>query len=755
MNRRIASRLAALALAVCWIGPMGALAADCWVAPAGNDSNSGSRDRPYRTVQRAADTMSPGDTCTVRGGTYREAVSIRRGGSEGKPLRFIADAGERVILDGTDLVTGRWTRHRGAIYSTSVVGPVEQLFVDGLMQIEARWPNCRFEEIWDRTKWARSDHGSQKDHLICEGLAKTGIDWTGALATLNVGHQYKTWTRDVTVHSKGSEQFTYELNERLGDGSSSGPSWADDCFYLSGKLEALDTPTEWHFDADSGTLYLWCADGRSPAEHRVTIKRRTYAFDAFRCNNIQIIGFHFFGATLRLDECNHCVVDQCRLRFPVYSRRFEERTPDGRRKSEPATLVAGDYNIVRNTSLALSNLGGLVVRGSHCRVENCIVHDVNWGGNFSHAGLALHGSAERDNENVVSHCSIYGVGNIGIYYSGRSNTIEYNHVFGTGRACRDIAAIHTGGARAARSVAHHNWVHDSSELGMRGDDQTRHLTFHHNVVWNCRRGMIVKGNFNSVYHNTILVDPEDDAATASMVIPKRAEPKKWWTRQPTLAVQNVDTRVFNNAAYLIADRGGTTIPEGDQVSHNVVLPHDLSGVFIDATPESLANGTFDLRPAPGSPLIDVGSKVSGITEPYNGEAPDAGAYEAGRTGWVAGADWQDEPIGVQLVVRLDAARSRYNIPLPSRLYESGISAKGIRQLQKLYNKLWAEDDRGSARARAIALRERFPDSSPQYGRQHAIVAELHRKVWLLLRDHGGEVLGDADRATFEKTLGHR
>ena len=79
----------------------------------------------------------------------------------------------------------------------------------------------------------------------------------------------------MTKHSNGSDQFTYELNERLGDGSDSGPGWADDCFYLSGKLEAFDAPTEWYHDARSSTLYLWCDDGRSPAAHRVAVKRRT------------------------------------------------------------------------------------------------------------------------------------------------------------------------------------------------------------------------------------------------------------------------------------------------------------------------------------------------------------------------------------------------------------------------------------------------------------------------------------------------
>ena len=44
---------------------------DYHVAPTGSDSAVGTRARPFRTIQKAADVMGPGDTCIIRGGTYR------------------------------------------------------------------------------------------------------------------------------------------------------------------------------------------------------------------------------------------------------------------------------------------------------------------------------------------------------------------------------------------------------------------------------------------------------------------------------------------------------------------------------------------------------------------------------------------------------------------------------------------------------------------------------------------------------------
>jgi len=54
------------------------------------------------------------------------------------------------------------------------------------------------------------------------------------------------------------------------------------------------------------------------------------------------------------------------------------------------------------------------------------------------------------------------------------------------------------------------------------------------------------------------------------------------------------------------DRGGTPTPADDRESHNAILSRSLLGVFAGASKEAHASGTFDLRPAPGSPPIDAG-----------------------------------------------------------------------------------------------------------------------------------------------------
>src|SRR2546430_1751794 len=48
----------------------GIRAAEYFVSPAGNDSDPGTKEKPFATIQHAQDAAAPGDTVYVRGGTY-------------------------------------------------------------------------------------------------------------------------------------------------------------------------------------------------------------------------------------------------------------------------------------------------------------------------------------------------------------------------------------------------------------------------------------------------------------------------------------------------------------------------------------------------------------------------------------------------------------------------------------------------------------------------------------------------------------
>ncbi|RYZ96507.1 MAG: DUF1565 domain-containing protein, partial [Moraxellaceae bacterium] len=72
-----------------------------YVAPTGSDSNNGSLNSPWKTVQYAVNKAVAGDTVNVRAGTYPETINITRSGSAavGQRIIFRNYPGERPVLD--------------------------------------------------------------------------------------------------------------------------------------------------------------------------------------------------------------------------------------------------------------------------------------------------------------------------------------------------------------------------------------------------------------------------------------------------------------------------------------------------------------------------------------------------------------------------------------------------------------------------------------------------------------------------------
>jgi hypothetical protein len=72
-----------------------------YVAPTGNDTNPGTMDEPWQTIQHAADTLVAGNTVYIRAGTYYERVFPANSGSEGNIITYAAYPGETVTINGT------------------------------------------------------------------------------------------------------------------------------------------------------------------------------------------------------------------------------------------------------------------------------------------------------------------------------------------------------------------------------------------------------------------------------------------------------------------------------------------------------------------------------------------------------------------------------------------------------------------------------------------------------------------------------
>lgn len=90
------------------------------VAKSGNDSNSGTKEAPFLTIQKASNIAEPGDIITVHEGTYREWVKPAMGGkSDAERIVYQAASGEKVEIKGSEIVTG-WEKITGSVWRVTI-----------------------------------------------------------------------------------------------------------------------------------------------------------------------------------------------------------------------------------------------------------------------------------------------------------------------------------------------------------------------------------------------------------------------------------------------------------------------------------------------------------------------------------------------------------------------------------------------------------------------------------------------------------
>ncbi|MFN3374749.1 MAG: right-handed parallel beta-helix repeat-containing protein, partial [Chloroflexus sp.] len=195
-----------------------------YVSPTGNDANPGTLTQPFRTIQKCAEVATAGDTCYIRAGVYRETVRPANSGASGAPITFKPYNNEQVVISGADLLTGPWTLHSGAIYRTTMpwdastrtisAAADNQIWVNGVMLPEARWPNIPVARV---TRLTNQDKAQADSATISDESAATYHDsdlsvfsnnfWAGGQITFGPGYSSIHTTCDVTASTRTSVSF--------------------------------------------------------------------------------------------------------------------------------------------------------------------------------------------------------------------------------------------------------------------------------------------------------------------------------------------------------------------------------------------------------------------------------------------------------------------------------------------------------------------------------------------------------------------
>jgi len=271
-----------------------------YVATNGNDSNPGTRARPFATLARAKEAVQASKqrgkrpiTVLVREGTYYQAEPLAFGaqdsGSNQAPVIYQAELGRVVTVSGGRKLDCKWKRHKKGIMMCNLpdakTGKLDftQLFVNGKRQHRARFPDYDDSAIGWRG-WSGYTYpleAIEDDVPNPNPLPNDDMTYSGT-ASRGIVYNRKTFTKKKWAHPAEAviqilqEPHWGNLQWQISDidydkhfiwfghgGHQIGAKWTDGAlrvnegsqYYIENVFEELDAPGEWYLDKEKGILY--------------------------------------------------------------------------------------------------------------------------------------------------------------------------------------------------------------------------------------------------------------------------------------------------------------------------------------------------------------------------------------------------------------------------------------------------------------------------------------------------------------------
>ena len=451
---------------------------ELYVAPAGDDKQSGSRASPLRTLEAARDRLrqlkkslpqATGMTVWLAGGIYHRQQSFELtaedSGTATAPVVYRAVEGTRARLTGGSLIThsslvavtdpdtlARLNPHiRDKVRQLDLksVGDThyEKGFLEGGLELfcgDQRMPQAR----WPNSGWARAIRRTPDDtqhfHFDCDDSPPGQWKQPGEVLL----HGY--WQADYRAIIVNASQILPDdreihLSRPLGDGHTSARR-----FYAFNAIEEIDRPGEWYLDRRRGMLYVFPTHqfAEKPLivstllQPLVTTRNTSYVtfrgltFEAVRGQAVYILGGtsnHLMACTIRNTGSdavwlhggtNHRVVGCDIHNFGARGIR----------------VMGGDRAMLRSSGIELVN--------NH-------IHDIAVLGRSERPAITLQGVGHR-----VAHNLIHDGPHYAIRYEGNDHVIELNEIHHMDLETSDAGVLYSGYDWTFRgNMVRHNFIH--------------------------------------------------------------------------------------------------------------------------------------------------------------------------------------------------------------------------------------------------------------------------------------------------------
>lgn len=560
---------------------IGPLPGDFYVAPYGSDKNDGSKDRPFKTIERAAEAVreikdqrtgcisvclmagqyltdgirfteedSGREDLSIVYRAYGDGEVIINGGVSLNPADFehISDEiRERLHGDARDHVMqidlkrygltekdwgvvcpiGKYSMHEK--YDNHVEDSNCELFINGRRMTLARYPDGGFDTL-DAVANVGDCFEFPEQNYYHDWHERRNHDGGSYQISKRTTARLKTWKslEDIWVYgyffhdwadsSTPVKAFDLEHRTFYPEYVSKFGAKKGGQFYFYNVLDELDTPGEWYLDRKEGILYLYSP---VPLWENPSIEMTITRNNIIHAENVHHLLFE--DLTIKGTRSDAIVMtgnDNVVRRMKIYG------------VLGNAIMIEGLRNLVTECDISHVGKGGIWLTGGDRNTltpgqnvaDNNLIHD--WAEVYLtyFGGVHLYGVG-----NVCSHNEMYNTPHTAIFYYGNDHLIEYNYLHEVVQRATDAGAIYTGQDWAGcGSVVRYNILENVGSDGFRPDgiyfdDMSSGQTAYGNLLINVvKYGFQLGGGrdlhvFNNIVVNSLRGLSYDDRGRDALV----------------------------------------------------------------------------------------------------------------------------------------------------------------------------------------------------------------------------------------------
>ena len=479
-----------------------------FVSPYGSDNNAGTIDSPFKTLEKARDTVRTIEKNNdiyiyLREGDYymSESFSLdsQDSGNSSGTVIYSAYNDESVTLHGdvildindfksvqnTDILAAGMANNvvcydlkQSGISDFGNIPRVDstncsELFANDKAKTVARWPNSGYAGLGVIV---------QNSPIIFTGNDRS-VNWSHDGSYI-VGLWKYDWAVQ-TLKIENVDALTKQIT--MADGNVYSPVYGAR-YYAHNILKELDAPGEYYIDRMNGILYYYPTDNISSLSFSVLsdpiIDAKSLKYVNFK--NIKFKNTR--GRAVSINGYENGTVENCTIYNTAGEGIYIENGKD-------ITVKSCMIHDTGNVGINVSGGNTVDLTPGNIIVENCRIYNAPRLLDVGVGGIMLKGVG-----NKIKGCILYDMPKEAIIFSGNEHIIEENEIYNVCNNANDCGAIYRGGTWVERgNRIRNNYIHDVRGLNGSGangvylDDMLSGNYVENNIFSNCSQGVFVHG----------------------------------------------------------------------------------------------------------------------------------------------------------------------------------------------------------------------------------------------------------------------